>query len=292
MEREIDNYIRYLTDVKKSSQNTVQSYRRDLVKMMVFLEDSGVTDVASVNATHLRSYVLHMESEKMSSATVSRSIASIRSFFIFLLEKGVITGNPTEGLKPPKVEKKLPETLSIEEVSLLLDQPNGDSPKEIRDKAMLELLYATGLRVSELISLKLSDLNLSLGYIECHDANKSRIIPIENAAKHALNRYLTDVRTTMCGDSEYLFTNVKGEMMSRQGFWKVLKSYAKKAGIEKDITPHMIRHSFATHMVNNGADLVSLQEMLGHSDISTTQVYLKGRPGKLKEVYDKAHPRA
>ncbi len=292
MEREIDNYIRYLTDVKKSSQNTVQSYRRDLVKMMVFLEDSGVTDVASVNATHLRSYVLHMESEKMSSATVSRSIASIRSFFIFLLEKGIITGNPTEGLKPPKVEKKLPETLSIEEVSLLLDQPNGDSPKEIRDKAMLELLYATGLRVSELISLKLSDLNLSLGYIECHDANKSRIIPIENAAKHALNRYLTDVRTTMCGDSEYLFTNVKGEMMSRQGFWKVLKSYAKKAGIEKDITPHMIRHSFATHMVNNGADLVSLQEMLGHSDISTTQVYLKGRPGKLKEVYDKAHPRA
>ena len=292
MEREIDNYIRYLTDVKKSSQNTVQSYRRDLVKMMVFLEESGVTDVASVNATHLRSYVLHMESEKMSSATVSRSIASIRSFFIFLLEKGVITGNPTEGLKPPKVEKKLPETLSIEEVSLLLDQPNGDSPKEIRDKAMLELLYATGLRVSELISLKLSDLNLSLGYIECHDANKSRIIPIENAAKHALNRYLTDVRSTMCGDSEYLFTNVKGEMMSRQGFWKVLKSYAKKAGIDKDITPHMIRHSFATHMVNNGADLVSLQEMLGHSDISTTQVYLKGRPGKLKEVYDKAHPRA
>ncbi len=292
MEREIDKYIKYLTDVKKSSQNTVQSYRRDLVKMMNFLKNNGTDKITDVTATDLRSYVLYMESEKMSSATVSRSIASIRSFFIYLLENGLITGNPTEGLKPPKVEKKIPETLSIEEVNLLLDQPSGDSPKEIRDKAMLELLYATGLRVTELISLKVSDLNLSLGYIECHDQNKSRIIPIENAAKHALNRYINDVRPSMCGTSDYLFTNVKGEMMSRQGFWKVLKSYAKKAGIDKDITPHMIRHSFASHMVNNGADLVSLQEMLGHSDISTTQIYLKGRPGKLKEVYDKAHPRA
>ena len=292
MEREIEKFINYLTDVKKSSQNTVQSYRRDLVKMMNFMKDNGADKSADVSSTLLRSYVLYMEDEKMSSATISRSIASIRSFFIFLLEQGLIFGNPTEGLKPPKVEKKLPETLSIEEVNLLLEQPSGDTPKEIRDKAMLELLYATGLRVSELISLKVTDLNLSLGYIECHDINKSRIIPIENAAKHALNRYLSEIRPTMCGESEYLFTNVKGEMMSRQGFWKVLKSYAKKAGINKDITPHMIRHSFASHMVNNGADLVSLQEMLGHSDISTTQVYLKGRPGKLKEVYNKAHPRA
>jgi integrase/recombinase XerD len=233
-----------------------------------------------------------MENEKMSSATVSRSIASIRSFFIFLLERGKIVGNPTEGIKPPKVEKKIPETLTIEEVNLLLEQPSGDTPKEIRDKAMLELLYATGLRVTELISLKLSDLNLSLGYIECNDRNGSRIIPIENAAKAALNRYLLEVRPAMCADSEYLFTNVKGEEMSRQGFWKLLKAYAKKAGINKDITPHMIRHSFATHMVNNGADLASLQEMLGHSDISTTQIYLKSKSNKLKEVYDMAHPRA
>lgn len=228
----------------------------------------------------------------MSSATVSRSVASIRSFFIYLLEKGIISGNPTEGIKPPKVEKKIPETLTIEEVSLLLDQPSGDTPKEIRDKAMLELLYATGLRVSELISLKISDLNLALSYIECHDRTKSRIIPIENAAKYALTRYLTEVRPSMCADSEYLFTNIKGEEMSRQGFWKLLKAYAKRAGIDKDITPHMIRHSFATHMVSNGADLASLQEMLGHSDISTTQVYLRGKSSRLKEVYDKAHPRA
>lgn len=292
MEQAIEKYIQYLTEVKKSSLNTVQSYKRDLVKMQRFLESNGVRSVQDVNTTLLRSYVIYMESEKMSSATVSRSIASIRSFFIFLQERGEVSGNPTEGLKPPKVEKKAPETLTIEEVNLLLDQPSGDTPKEIRDKAMLELLYATGLRVSELISLKVSDLNLSLSYIECHDRNKSRIIPIENAAKRALTRYITEIRPAMCNDSEYLFTNVKGEMMSRQGFWKVLKSYAKKAGINKDITPHMIRHSFATHMVSNGADLASLQEMLGHSDISTTQIYLKGKSSKLKEVYDKAHPRA
>ncbi len=292
MEHDVENYIQYLTDVKKSSQNTIQSYRRDLVKMLDYLESNGVKDLSEVNTTLLRSYVLYMEDEKKSSATVSRSIASIRSFFIYLLENGRVKGNPTEGLKPPKVEKKAPEILSIEEVNLLLEQPSGDTPKEIRDKAMLELLYATGLRVSELISLKMSDINLSLNYIECHDRTKSRIIPIENAAKYALNRYITEIRPSMCADSEYLFTNIKGDMMSRQGFWKVLKSYAKKAGINKDITPHMIRHSFATHMVINGADLVSLQEMLGHSDISTTQMYLKGKSSKLKEVYDKAHPRA
>ncbi len=292
MEQEIEKYIEYLTSVKKSSSNTVQSYRRDLVKMQKYFNSDGVDNVSDVSQTVVRSYVLYMESENMSSATVSRSIASIRSFFIYLVENGKITENPTDGIKPPKVEKKIPETLTIEEVNLLLDQPSGDSPKEIRDKAMLELLYATGLRVTELISLKVSDLNLSLSYIECHDRTKSRIIPIENAAKFALSRYMTDVRPSMCADSEYLFTNVKGEEMSRQGFWKLIKSYAKKAGIDKDITPHMIRHSFASHMVSNGADLASLQEMLGHSDISTTQIYLKGKSSKLKEVYDKAHPRA
>ena len=292
MEQEIEKYIEYLTSVKKSSSNTVQSYRRDLVKMQKYFNSDGVDNVSDVSQTVVRSYVLYMESENMSSATVSRSIASIRSFFIYLVENGKITENPTDGIKPPKVEKKIPETLTIEEVNLLLDQPSGDSPKEIRDKAMLELLYATGLRVTELISLKVSDLNLSLSYIECHDRTKSRIIPIENAAKFALSRYMTEVRPSMCADSEYLFTNVKGEEMSRQGFWKLIKSYAKKAGIDKDITPHMIRHSFASHMVSNGADLASLQEMLGHSDISTTQIYLKGKSSKLKEVYDKAHPRA
>ena len=292
MEQEIEKYIEYLSTVKKSSSNTVQSYRRDLVKMQKYFAQNGVNALSDVSQTIVRSYVLYMEGENMSSATVSRSIASIRSFFMYLLENGKIDGNPTEGIKPPKVEKKIPETLTIEEVNLLLEQPSGDTPKEIRDKAMLELLYATGLRVSELISLRVTDLNLSLSYIECHDRTKSRIIPIENAAKYALNRYMSEIRPAMCQDSEYLFTNVKGDEMSRQGFWKLIKSYAKKAGINKDITPHMIRHSFASHMVSNGADLASLQEMLGHSDISTTQIYLKGKSSKLKEVYDKAHPRA
>ncbi|MBR6402425.1 MAG: site-specific tyrosine recombinase XerD [Eubacterium sp.] len=292
MKQEIDKYITYLVDVKGSSQNTVQSYRRDLVKMQNYFDTNGIKSVSEVNSTLVRSYVLYMEDEKMSSATVSRSIASIRSFFIYLLERGIVSGNPTEGIKPPKVEKRIPETLTIEEVNVLLDQPSGDTPKEVRDKAMLELLYATGLRVSELVSLKASDINLSLSYIECHDRNKSRVIPIENAAKSALTRYLVEVRPAMCHNSEYLFTNIKGEEMSRQGFWKLIKSYAKKAGINKDITPHMIRHSFASHMVNNGADLISLQEMLGHSDISTTQIYLRGKSSKLKEVYDMAHPRA
>ena len=250
-----------------------------------------ISSFCDVNNTMLNSYILKLEKDGMSSATVSRNVASIRSFFSFLLNQGIISKNPTENIKPPKVEKKTPETLSIEEVSLLLEQPSGKSSKEIRDKAMLELLYATGMRVTELISLKVSDVNISLNFVQCIDNGRERIIPFENAAKNALTKYLYQVRPSMCGDSEFLFTNCKGEQMTRQGFWKIIKLYATRANIDKDITPHMIRHSFAMHMVNNGADLRSLQEMLGHSDISTTQIYLKSKRSKLKEVYDKAHPR-
>ena len=288
----IDKYIQYIRDVKHSSANTLASYRRDLKQFQEYLEADGIKDPAGVNTTMLNSYILRLEREGKSSATVSRSVASIRSFFIFLLGSGVITSNPTENIKPPKVEKKSPETLSIDEVSLLLEQPSGNTDKEIRDKAMLELLYATGMRVTELISLKVSDVNLAMGFVSCTDNGKERVIPFENAAKNALTNYMLNVRPNMCGESIYLFTNCKGEQMTRQGFWKIIKLYANRAKIEKDITPHMIRHSFAMHMVNNGADLRALQEMLGHSDISTTQVYLKGKRSKLKEVYDKAHPRA
>ncbi|MCR5148056.1 MAG: site-specific tyrosine recombinase XerD [Eubacterium sp.] len=288
----IDKFIQYMNDVKHSSNNTLASYRRDLKKFQDYLENEKIPAFSAVNATMINTYILKLEKEGMSSATVSRNVASIRSFFIFLLNTGVITGNPTEKIKPPKVEKKTPETLSIEEVSLLLEQPSGTSDKEIRDKAMLELLYATGMRVTELISLKFSDVNLSLGFVQCIDNGKERVIPFENAAKSALTNYLFSVRPSMCGDSEYLFTNCKGEQMTRQGFWKIIKYYANRAKIDKDITPHMIRHSFAMHMVNNGADLHALQEMLGHSDISTTQIYLRGKRSKLKEVYDAAHPRA
>jgi integrase/recombinase XerD len=292
MEQMIGAYISYLGDVKHSSQNTIQSYRRDLNKMQEYFKENGVSEVDEINSTSLGSYVLYLEKSGMSSATVSRSIACIRSFFIFLLGRGMVKGNPTETLKPPKVEKKSPDTLTVDEVTLLLSQPSGESPKEIRDKAMLELLYATGLRVSELINLRVGDVNLDLEFIEVNDNGRLRSIPIGGQAKDALEIYLKDVRPTMVKSGDYLFANVKGEPMSRQGFWKIIKYYAKKAGIDKDITPHMIRHSFASHLVGNGADLHAVQEMLGHSDISTTQIYLKSMPGHLKEEYEKAHPRA
>ena len=286
----INSFIEYLKEVKHSSENTVASYRRDLRKLDSYLNSNKIF-LKDVNSTSLNTYILRLEKEGMSSATVSRNVASIRSFFTFLLNKGLIKSNPTETIKPPKVEKKAPETLSIEEVTLLLDQPVGESNKEIRDKAMLELLYATGMRVTELISIKFQDVDMSMNFVQCIDNGKARIIPFENAAKNALTKYILNVRPVMCGDSEYLFTNCKGEQMTRQGFWKIIKLYATRAGIDKDITPHMIRHSFAMHMVNNGADLRALQEMLGHSDISTTQVYLKNKRSKLKEVYEMAHPR-
>ena len=292
MEQMIGAYISYLGDVKHSSQNTIQSYRRDLNKMQEYFKENGVSEVDEINSTSLGSYVLYLEKSGMSSATVSRSIACIRSFFIFLLGRGMVKGNPTESLKPPKVEKKSPDTLTVDEVTLLLSQPAGATPKEIRDKAMLELLYATGLRVSELINLRVMDVNLDLEFIEVNDNGRLRSIPIGGQAKEALEIYLRDVRPTMVKSGDYLFANVKGEPMSRQGFWKIIKYYAKKAGIDKDITPHMIRHSFASHLVGNGADLHAVQEMLGHSDISTTQIYLKSMPGHLKEEYEKAHPRA
>lgn len=292
MEQMIGAYISYLGDVKHSSQNTIQSYRRDLNKMQEYFKENGVSEVDEINSTSLGSYVLYLEKSGMSSATVSRSIACIRSFFIYLLGRGMVKGNPTETLKPPKVEKKSPDTLTVDEVTLLLSQPSGATPKEIRDKAMLELLYATGLRVSELINLKALDVNLDLEFIEVNDNGRLRSIPIGGQAKEALEIYIRDVRPTMVKSGDYLFANVKGEPMSRQGFWKIIKYYAKKAGIDKDITPHMIRHSFASHLVGNGADLHAVQEMLGHSDISTTQIYLKSMPGHLKEEYEKAHPRA
>lgn len=292
MKEHIENYIQYLNTVKHSSVNTMASYKRDLLKLYHYLMEQKIEEPGSVSQTDLSGYIFSLEKQEMSSATISRNIASIKSFFVYLLKQGIISSDPSEQLKPPKIEKKSPETLNIEEVSLLLEQPSKSTPKEIRDKAMLELLYATGMRVSELISLKLEDVNLSMNYILCRDANKERVIPIENAAKAALENYINNARDGMCEGSEYLFTNLKGSQMTRQGFWKLIKSYAKKAGINKDITPHMIRHSFAAHLVTNGADLKAVQEMLGHSDISTTQIYLRSRRSKIKEEYDKAHPRA
>jgi len=294
MEQNIVDFTEYLRNEKKSSENTVLSYARDLKGFCRFMKESGVLDPAKVNRTNVMAYVYELQKQQKAGTTVSRNIASIRSFFQFLQRKGLVTENPAADLELPKVEKKVPEILSLDKVELLLEQPNGEEDKEIRDKAMLELLYATGIRVTELISLKVEDINLPLEYIRCGSDAKSRIIPIGAQAKVSLRRYLDKVRENMVlrPDEEVLFVNCNGKPMTRQGFWKIIKAYAKKAGIEEDITPHMLRHSFAAHLIENGADLRSVQEMLGHSDISTTQIYTKLTNQKLKNVYAKAHPRA
>lgn len=274
--------------------NTVVSYRRDLIKFNKFMETQGVTDVQRVNPTNLNSYMLHMEKEKFATSTISRNVATLKAFFGYLYRAGYIGTDPTIQLKAPKIEKKMPEILTPKEVDLLLSQPSMKTNKGIRDRAMLELLYATGIRVSELISLKLSDVNLGASYIHCQDLNRERIIPFGSMAKNILKVYVREARPAMVDNEaeEVLFTNCNGTPMSRQGFWKLLKKYAKNAGIQTDITPHTLRHSFAAHLVANGADLRSVQEMLGHSDISTTQIYARMNNRRIKEVYSKAHPRA
>ena len=217
----------------------------------------------------------------------------MRAFFQYLWKEGVIAEDPADNLKPPKVEKRAPEILTIEEVDKLLQQPKLDTPKGIRDSAMLELLYATGMRVSEMLHLQIFDVNLQFGYVVCNENGKERIIPIGIPCKKAMERYLQTARTVFVKDEKEtaLFTNCSGKAMSRQGFWKMLKGYAQEAGIHRDITPHTLRHSFAVHMLQNGADIRSVQEMLGHSDISTTQVYLSMNINRMRDVYMKAHPR-
>lgn len=293
MEREVQEYISYLHNVKHTSNNTEMSYKRDLLKVCHFMQERGITSAAAVKEQDLKAYIHALEEQKLAAATVSRNIASIKAFFLYLFSEGKIQNDPALCLKAPKIEKKMPEILTMGEVSALLEQANGDSPKEIRDKAMLELLYATGIRVTELISLKVSDVNLPMHFIMCRDPHKERMIPFGTQAHDALERYLGGVRAEMVEDksSEILFANCSGKPMSRQGFWKLIKFYAKKAGITADITPHTLRHSFAAHLVENGADLKSVQEMLGHSDISTTQIYANMNHNRIREVYAKAHPR-
>ena len=294
MESYIEGFVKYLTEIKKSSKNTILSYQRDLRKFLAYIKAAGITEITKVNNTSLNSYILYMEKENFAPSTVSRNIATLKAFFNYLFKQGAIHEDPAERLKAPKLEKKMPGILSVEEVTLLLAQPSGSSNKGLRDKAMLELLYATGIRVSELISLTVDDVNLLSGYVRVREGSRERVIPFGSAAGQALRNYLDNARDGMIasGDEKVLFTNCSGQPMSRQGFWKVLKQYARRAGIEEDITPHTLRHSFAAHLVENGADLHSVQEMLGHSDVSTTQIYAKVTGSRIREVYAKAHPRA
>lgn len=292
MQETIQSFTDYLQTEKKASKNTEVSYQRDLRKLAVFLKEHGIEKPEQMNATVLNSYLLYLEREHFSPATISRSIAAIHMFCQYACQEGKMVSDPSKALQPPRVERKMPEILSIAEVDLLLHQPKTDTPKGIRDKAMLEMLYATGIRVSELIHLKTQDVNLMMGYITCRD-EKERIVPFGGPAKKALEQYLASARAVLMHGREdnVLFVNCSGGPMSRQGFWKILKSYAKSAGITADITPHTLRHSFATHLLQNGADLKSVQEMMGHADISTTQMYLHLGVNKIRDVYRKAHPR-
>ncbi len=292
MDKTIDAFILYLHNVKRTSQNTEMSYRRDLNKLCSFLLLRGVSEVSAIREEDLSDFVSDLEEKQFKAATVSRNIASLKAFFDFLCKEQLVAENLAERLHAPKVEKHVPEILSVEEANSLLEQPTPDTPKGMRDKAMLELLYATGIRVSELITLKLSDVNQRLGYIVCRDGSKERTIPFGRQAKQALKHYLECGRSVLLqSDTDVLFVNCSGQPMSRQGFWKLIKTYAREAGIQAEITPHTLRHSFAAHLVENGADLRSVQEMLGHSDISTTQMYVALTQNRLRDIYAKAHPR-
>ena len=293
MEREITNLIMYLRERKNISQNTEVSYERDLMKLVRYLKEQKLNNWSAITSADLKGYLNYMKTENLASSTISRNIASIKALFHYLERTDKINEDPSENLKAPKIEKQPPEILTVQEVDRLLKQPDVKTAKGLRDAAMLELLYATGMRVSELIHLQLSDLNLRFGYVICHDSDRERVIPIGNTSKNVLSEYMEHGRVYFVrSDSERsLFTNCSGKSMSRQGFWKILKKYASDAGITGDITPHMLRHSFAVHMLRNGADIKSVQEMLGHSDISSTQIYLAEKVSKMRDVYMKAHPR-
>ena len=293
IQKSIDAYIQYLHDVKKTSYNTEMSYCRDLNKMHKYLQENKINKISQITEDVLEDYVSYLKEQNFANTTMSRSIAAMKGWFLFMIKEGMVKEDVASSLKAPKIEKKAPDILAMEEVVKLLEEPKGSNPKELRDKAMLELLYATGIRVTELISLTTSQLNMQLNYIVCSDGHKDRIIPFGIKAREALLNYLEYSRGAMIHNpkSDILFVNCSGQGMSRQGFWKLIKHYATKAGITADITPHTLRHSFAAHLVENGADLKSVQEMMGHSDISTTQIYANLNQSKLRDVYSKAHPR-
>ena len=293
MENWINNFVVFLEKDKKLSNNTLQSYRRDIEQYVNYIDSNNI-DLMTTNKTTVISYLVHLQKEGRATSTISRNLASIRSFYQYLVRMKQMEENPTTGLESPKLEKKLPTVLSVNEINLLLEQPKCVDLKGYRDKAMLEMLYATGIRVSELMNLNVEDVDLEGGFIRCKGATKERVIPVGHAACSAISDYLNQARTPMIHDEKEkaLFVNTNGGRLTRQGFWKIIKQYKNQAKLTADITPHTLRHSFATHLLENGADLKAIQEMLGHSDISSTQVYTQLANNKLKDVYSKAHPRA
>lgn len=293
MQKQIKNFLEFIEKEKKASQNTLQSYRRDIVQYGDYVEKNKI-NYLKIDEEGIRDYLKYMNEIGKKSSTISRSLASIRSFYQYLLRVKKIKKDPTEGIQSPKIEKRVPSVLTSQEVELLLDQPKNVDLKGIRDKAMLEFAYATGMKVTEIISLDIEDVNLEEGYVTCRHQEKSRNIPLGSLSLKALKDYIENSRNILIKDESVkaLFVNTNGQRLTRQGFWKIVKYYKDQAHITKEITPHILRHSFATHLLQNGADLKAIQTMLGHSDISSTQIYMQFQDATIQNIYKKAHPRA
>ena len=288
----LDKYQTYLNE-SGVLPNTANAYFSDAIRFTKFLQENDIKRYEEVNTNTIEQFLNCLKSESKAVSTIARNLASVKRYMEFWILQGALNENPAESISPPKQQKDLPEILTFDEVTLLLEQPSGADLKSVRDKAMLELLYATGIRVSELISLNLTDINLRIGYIRCKKHEEERIIPVGKVALQALENYVKVIRSSIVRPEETaLFVNMNGGRMTRQGFWKIIRFYAKQTNITKNITPHTLRHSFAAHLLENGADLSSIQSMLGHTDISTTQVYTRLAQNKLRDVYEKAHPRA
>lgn len=291
----VDRFVHYLAVDRGLAKNTLESYGRDLKQFQKFLYDNHFESIENSGQSSILAYLKSLKEQGKAGATISRNIATLKSFYQYLVRENYVQVDPAEDLMTPKIEKKLPKILSIAEVEELLKQPNTRIPAGVRDKAMLELLYATGIRVSELISLDISNVNLDMGYIKCYGkGTKERFVPMGSIAVKCVHEYIHRCRLKIARtyDEQALFLNHHGKRLTRQGFWKIIKKYSAMANIVSEITPHTLRHSFATHLLENGADLRSVQEMLGHADISTTQIYTHVTKNPLKEVYEKAHPRA
>lgn len=293
MEKQIKQFLEFLENEKKLSSNTLQSYKRDIVQYQEYLEVKE-QNYLKISGNQLNAYFDYLASIGKKKSTISRNIASIKSFYQFLVKNKKIRKNPATGIQSPKVEKKIPNILTAKEVELLLEQPQNIDLKGIRDKAMLEFAYATGMRVTEIISLDISNINIEESYVTCNSGSRKRTIPLGNLSLGALKEYIDKARPVLIKDESVkaLFVNINGKRLTRQGFWKIVKYYKEQAHIAKDITPHVLRHSFATHLLQNGADLKAIQTMLGHSDISSTQVYMQFQDDNLKDIYKKSHPRA
>ncbi len=293
MERQLKYFFDFLENDKKLSDNTLQSYKRDLKQFRNYIIDCEIP-YNRVREEDIKDYIKELQDDGKKASSISRCIASIRSFYQFVLKRNKVKVDPTANIQSPKIQKRVPSVLTSKEVELLLEQPKDVDLKGIRDKAMLEFAYATGMRVTEIISLNIEDVNLEEGYVVCNNSGKQRNIPLGTLSLKALKEYIDEARNILIKteDEKALFVNINGTRLTRQGFWKIIKYYKEQAHITKDITPHVLRHSFATHLLQNGADLKAIQTMLGHSDISSTQVYMQFQDEGIKNIYKKAHPRA